>query len=57
MFGRGGGGSAGFELGVLASYEPGPWRTGGTELLENESAHLSGGYVRFNIGGGGFWHR
>jgi hypothetical protein len=57
MFGRGGGFAAGFEVGVLASYQPGRWRDGAKELLENESARLSGGYVRFVLGGGGFMYR
>jgi hypothetical protein len=54
LFARGGGMSAGMEVGVLRSLSNGPWLSGSSEFTHEEGASLDGVYVRVNIGGGGF---
>jgi hypothetical protein len=57
LFTRGGGVSAGLELGLIRSLNNGPWLSGRSEFTHEEGAALNGVYARVNIGGGGFIFR
>ncbi len=51
-----GGGVVGFEVGALASVAGGEWSGPNSEQIEGaEKGGYSGLYVRFTVGGGGFW--
>ena len=57
LFSRGGGMTAGFEVGLLRSLSNGPWLSGRSEFTHEEGALLDGVFARVNIGGGGFVFR
>ncbi|MET0592131.1 MAG: hypothetical protein ABW133_05495 [Polyangiaceae bacterium] len=57
LFARAGGFIGGFEAGLLRSLSSAPWKSDGAEFVNHPGAMIEGGYIRFTVGGGGFYFK